>query len=116
MWYLIDPDKYAEKIELMLWYNYSLLEWRQRNMPFFIRRLLVSRFESSIFAFKETLNSLIHSIDQALAYVKQLGWMPVIKKWWLPDIEDLLEEADNFDYNDFENSKISEILTKKIDS
>lgn len=113
LWYLIDPDKYAEKIELMLWYNYSLLEWRQRNMPFFIRRLLVSRFESSIFAFKETLNSLIHSIDQALAYVKQLGWMPVIKKWWLPDIEDLLEEADDFDYNDFENSKISEILDKK---
>ncbi len=113
LWYLINPEKYADKIELMLWYDYSLLAWRQRNMPFFIRRLLVSRFESSIYAFKETLNSLVSSIDKTLQYIEQLKWMPVIKKWGLPDIEDLLDWADNFEYDEFGNSKITELLDKK---
>jgi len=113
LWYLKDPDKYADKIEWMLWYNYSLLEWRQRNMPFFIRRLLVSRFESSIYAFKQTLSSLVHSIDQVLAYIEQFKWMPVIKKWWLPEIDELLDEADSFEYDEFWDSKITELLDKK---
>lgn len=113
LWYLKNPDDYKEKIENTLGYNYMLLEGRQRNMPFFMRRLLVSRFESSIYAFKETLKSLIWSIDKALDYINKFDGMPVIKKWWLPDIDELLDWADSFEYDEFWNSKINEILDKK---
>ncbi len=85
-------DQYKEKIEDTLWYEYSLLEWRQKNMPFFIRRLLVSRFESSIFSFKKTLDSIIGSYKNVKTYLDVLKWIPVIKKWSLPDVEDFFDE------------------------
>ncbi len=97
--YLRDPKKYEEDIEDTLWYEYALLEWRQKNMPFFIRRLLVSRFESSIFAFKNTLKSILKSIDNVYSYLEKLWWVPVIKKWWLPNIDDIFDEWLNEEEN-----------------
>ena len=90
--YLSNSEKYQSEIEDTLWYEYSLLEWRQKNMPFFIRRLLVSRFESSIYSFKKTLKSILWSIDNIFNYLDKLGWVPVIKKWWLPDLDDIFNE------------------------
>jgi len=106
--YINNPEKYIEQIEDTLGYNYELLEWRQKNMPYFIRRLLVSRFESSIFAFKKTLNSIIKSIEKVENYIKKFDAMPVIKKWWLPDIEDIFENYEEFEeeekiYTNLEN-------------
>lgn len=109
--YLKDVDQYNEQIEKMLGYDYMLLEWRQKNMPFFIRRLLVSRFESSIFAFKATLKSLIGSIDNMLNYIQQMDWVPIIKKWSLPDIEDMSDDESEID--DLKNIKIKEFLEGK---
>jgi superfamily II DNA/RNA helicase len=107
--YLLDIDKYRNKIEKNLWYDFELLAGRQKNMPYFITRLLVSRFESSIFSFKETLKSLIWSIDNVLWYVSTMSAIPVIKKWSLPDI-DLIsdEELDEIKFND-----ISEFIESK---
>ncbi len=85
-------EKYQSEIEDTLWYDYALLEWRQKNMPFFIRRLLVSRFESSIFAFKKTLDSIIWSYENIKIYLQVLDWIPVIKKWALPDVDDFFDE------------------------
>lgn len=106
-------DKYIEKIEKILWYEYSLLEWRQSNMPTFIRRLLVSRFESSIYAFKETLKSLINSTNKILSYVEEFNGVPVIKKGVLPDVDDLLDNSDNFEYDEYWNKKITDLLENK---
>lgn len=85
-------EKYKNDIEETLGYDYALLEWRQKNMPFFIRRLLVSRFESSIFSFKKTLGSIIKSYENVKVYLQTLEWIPVIKKWSLPDVEDFFDE------------------------
>jgi hypothetical protein len=101
----VDGNKYAKKLEEVLGYEYSLLEWRQKNMPFFIRRLLVSRFESSLHAFKNTLKSIRWSIDKYETYINKVQAIPVIKKWKLPDIEDFID-----DYMEFEE------LQKEIDS
>lgn len=90
--YLNNPEKYQEEIDDTLWYSYALLEWRQKHMPFFIRRLLVSRFESSIFAFRKTVRSIINSIDNVFNYLDILDWVPVIKKWGLPDLDDIFDE------------------------
>ncbi|MDD5770463.1 MAG: helicase-related protein [Candidatus Gracilibacteria bacterium] len=90
--YLYNPDKYQEEIEETLGYEYALLEGRQKNMPFFIRRLLVSRFESSIYAFKKTLGSIINSIDNVFNYLNLLDGVPVIKKGGLPNLDDIFDE------------------------
>lgn len=104
-------EKYQNEIEDTLWYEYALLEWRQKNMPFFIRRLLVSRFESSIFSFKKTLASIISSYENAKTYLHVLDWIPVIKKWSLPDIEDLFDEE--WTLIDEQVDKIKELITSK---
>ncbi|MEI8008481.1 MAG: hypothetical protein WCI00_03515 [bacterium] len=79
-------------------------------MPFFIRRLLVSRFESSLFAFKNTLQSIRGSITRYEKYLNELKAIPVVKKGKLPDIEDLLD-----DYTEFEElqSEMDKIVTEK---
>lgn len=108
--YLTDPDKYQAKIEDTLWYDYQFLTGRQKNMPFFIRRLLVARFESSIYAFKNTLSSIIASIDNVIAYLDVLGGVPVIKKWVLPNIDDIFEDEENIEE---EISKMKEYIESK---
>lgn len=110
--YLINPEIYVDKIEKTLWYKYELLEWRQKNMPFFMRRLLVSRFESSMQAFRDTLQSLIVSIETVEKYIRNYNAVPVIKKGMLPDLEDI-EESDSFDYGEKNIESIQEILEKK---
>jgi hypothetical protein len=66
----LKKDKLSENSEyykqFMKIYGYSILriENRQKNMPLFITRLLVSRFESSIFSFKKTLNNIYKKYSQ----------------------------------------------------
>lgn len=104
-------EKYKETIEDTLWYDYALLEWRQKNMPFFIRRLLVSRFESSIFAFKKTLASIISSYENVKTYIQVLDWIPVIKKWNLPDVDDFFDEE--WLLIDEQVDKVKELINQK---
>ena len=108
--YLTDPEKYQAKIEDTLGYDYQFLTGRQKNMPFFIRRLLVARFESSIYAFKKTLSSIIASIDNVISYLDALDGVPVIKKWALPNIEDIFEDEDTLEE---EISKVKEYIEIK---
>lgn len=104
-------EKYRWEIEDTLWYEYALLEWRQKNMPFFIRRLLVSRFESSIFAFKKTLASIIASYENVKTYIQVLDWIPVIKKWSLPDVDDFFDEE--WILIDEQVDKVKELIVSK---
>lgn len=104
-------EKYQWEIEDTLWYEYALLEWRQKNMPFFIRRLLVSRFESSIFAFKKTLASIINSYENVKTYIQVLEWIPVIKKWSLPDVDDFFDEE--WTLIDEQVDKVKELIVSK---
>lgn len=104
-------EKYRDDIEDTLWYEYALLEWRQKNMPFFIRRLLVSRFESSIFAFKKTLDSIIGSYENVKTYLSVLDWIPVIKKWALPEIDDFYD--DDWYIIDEQLDKVKELIIQK---
>lgn len=104
-------EKYQGEIEDTLWYEYALLEWRQKNMPFFIRRLLVSRFESSIFAFKKTLSSIINSYENVKTYIQVLDGIPVIKKWSLPDVDDFFDEE--WTLIDEQVDKVKELIVSK---
>lgn len=114
---LSEDSEYYKTFMKIYWYSILRIEWRQQNMPLFITRLLVSRFESSIIWFKITLKNILKKYNQ---YEKWLNaWIiPIIWKWILPEVEELdFEEIDtfidkeDFDYEKFRNLGIEEINT-----
>lgn len=114
---LSEDSEYYKTFMKIYWYSILRIEWRQQNMPLFITRLLVSRFESSIIWFKITLKNILKKYNQ---YEKWLNaWIiPIIWKWVLPEVEELdFEEIDtfidkeDFDYEKFKNLGIEEINT-----
>lgn len=63
----------------------------QTNIAKFMRRLLVRRFESSIYAFDRSLNNMILSADKMMSWLKERKEIPVFKKGIIPEVEDLKE-------------------------
>lgn len=68
----------------------------QTNIAKFMRRLLVRRFESSIYAFDKSLNNMISSAEKMMSWLEERKEVPVLKKGNIPEIEDL-EEMDEED-------------------
>lgn len=71
------------------------LKTAQANLAFFMRRLLVQRFESSKYAFQSTLNNMIRSHEIILKWWDK-GYVPIRKREDLID-PDELEEFDSID-------------------
>jgi hypothetical protein len=61
----------------------------QRNMAAFMRRLLVRRFESSIYSFKKTLKNIIASTENVKNWYTTFKKIPLYKKNSLPDFDTL---------------------------
>ncbi len=99
--YLKDFKKYRKRIEKEFG-DYSFFESSQKNLAIFMRRMLVRRFESSLNAFKVSLDNMIDKIEEMKAWY-QLGKVPIYKKGDLPDPKDLLdpEMIDEEDLNNF---------------
>ena len=55
-----------------------------------MRRLLVHRFESSKYSFKQSLSSMIKSSVVIKEWYERLGKVPIYKKGKLPDVDSLL--------------------------
>lgn len=90
--YLKDIEKYNEKLREEFG-DEELFKQSQRNLAKFMRHLLVGRFESSVNAFRETLNSMIKSSELIKEWYEKLGKVPIYKKGDLPDIDSLLEST-----------------------
>jgi len=86
------PD-YKVAIAKRLGVEENLLMQTQINVAQFMRHLLVRRFESSIFAFQSTLESIINSSEQILKWYKKVEKIPIYKKGNLPDLDSLLEST-----------------------
>jgi len=72
----------------------------QTNIANFMRRMLVRRFESSIYAFKISLESMINTSETILEWYEN-GYIPIFKKGNIPDIADFLKDEDEInDLND----------------
>lgn len=98
------PVAYAikEKIEELTKYlekrtgvEYRMLVGRQKNVSSFMRKLLVQRFESSVYAFRQSLGFMIQSAENLLTWIEKSGEIPVFKKGGLPDVEDFYEITDD---------------------
>lgn len=92
--YLKDIEKYKKEIDEEFG-DETLFRQSQINLAKFMRRLLVRRFESSVYAFKESLDSIINSSENILNWYNKLGKVPIYKKGNLPDIDALIEEYEN---------------------
>jgi len=64
----------------------------QDNLAGFMRRLLVTRFESSKEAFKKTLETMIETNQKIENWWTKLGEVPIMKKGQLPDPQDYDED------------------------
>ncbi len=80
----------------------------QKNNTDFLKRLLVRRLESSIFAFNRTLDNIIKSTEKTLQFFQDNQRVLVSKKTRLEDLEDLtlqeLDEEWNAEYTTAANS------------
>lgn len=75
--------------------EYRMLVGRQQNVSSFMRKLLVQRFESSVYAFRQSLGFMIKSAENLLTWIDKSGEIPVFKKGGLPDVEDFYEITDD---------------------
>lgn len=87
----VPSDMKAElekKIEDKTGIKFNLLIGSQINLSSFMRRLLVRRFESSVFAFMQSLNYMIQSHEHILQWVEKRKKIPIYKKGYLPSVND----------------------------
>lgn len=73
----------------------NMLTGRQVNLAKFMRRLLVSRFESSVAAFKASLSNMIGSYESLLKWIGKRKTVPIFKKGDLPDVDSFYETTDD---------------------
>ncbi len=103
------PEKKGElekELEKKTGIKYNLLLGTQENLAWFMRRLLVRRFESSVFAFMQSLNYMIYSSEHILGWIEKRNRIPIYKKGYLPDVGDFYETS---------NDDIDAELTEKFD-
>lgn len=88
-------DELKKYLEDRTGYEYNMLIGRQKNVAIFMRKLLVQRFESSVDAFRKSLDSMIKSGEAMLSWIESKKEIPVYKKGSLPDPDDFYETNDD---------------------
>ncbi len=102
----INDEQKIEKIARDINTDVNLVKNSQENLAKFMKRLLVHRFESSIEAFRKTLDNMIGSYEKIEKWYEK-GQVPIYKKGDLPDVEDFYYDGDG----DETIEKIDEIFT-----
>ncbi|MEN8262794.1 MAG: helicase-related protein [Nitrospirota bacterium] len=90
-YYIKNFEKYRKKIAKDMGVDENLLKQSQINLAIFMKRLLVRRFESSMYAFRLTLDSIIRNSERICEWYEKLGRIPIYKKGKLPDLDSLME-------------------------
>ncbi len=87
-------DELKTKFEKETGLDFDFLLVRQRNLSKFMRRLLVRRFESSVNAFKTSLESLLLSNENILSWINRRNKVPIYKQGDLPNLDEWETETD----------------------
>lgn len=88
-------DQLAKELEKKTGVRLNLLLGRQTNIQKFMRHLLVARFESSMAAFRASLEYMIKSSNHILEWIEKRHKIPVFKKGNLPDVSYFYESSDD---------------------
>lgn len=95
--YIVEDEKLRKeldkKLEEQMGTNLGMLLGRQINVSDFMRKLLVRRYESSVAAFRESLNSMITSSEHVLDWIEKRDKVPVYKKGQLPEVDDFYDKT-----------------------
>lgn len=83
-----------KELEEKMGTDLGMLIGRQMNISLFMRRMLVRRYESSVAAFRDSLNSMIESSENILKWIEKRDKVPVYKKGVLPDVDEFYETTD----------------------
>ncbi|WP_301827766.1 MULTISPECIES: helicase-related protein [Bacteroides] len=93
--YIVDDEKSKKELdrelEEKMGTDLGMLIGRQVNVSLFMRRMLVRRYESSVAAFRDSLNSMIDSSEHILKWIEKRDKVPVYKKGTLPDVDEFYE-------------------------
>jgi superfamily II DNA or RNA helicase len=109
--YMKNIKKYQKRIENEFG-DINLFRESQNNISKFMRHLLVRRFESSVFAFKSTLENMIKSSKNILNWYEKRESVPIFKKANLPDIEDYYNTRDDELSNEVKGLTFDEQIEK----
>lgn len=93
----VPKDKQAalkKELEEQTGVDFGMLVGRQTNLASFMRKLLVSRFESSVASFRQSLSYIISSTENILQWIDKVGKIPVFKKGQLPNVDDFYQESE----------------------
>lgn len=99
-------DKLAKELEEKTGVKFNLLLGRQANISAFMRHLLVARFESSVAAFRASLEYMIKSSEHILCWIEKRNKIPVFKKGNLPDVSSFYDSSED------EMKEIEELFEK----
>lgn len=86
--FIADEKKFAELMK-SYYNNVDDFTQAQVNLAKFMRRFLVMRFESSIAAFKSTLDNFIASHELIVQWWGKFNYVPIYKKGNIPDPSNL---------------------------
>lgn len=95
--------------------NLDMIKQTQVNLANFMRRLLVSRFESSIQAFRITIERMIESMLTIKRWHDDLGKIPIYRKGNLPDIDKLQDSLSSDTINAGFDIELEDQLKKYIE-
>lgn len=112
--YIIDLDKFRRGISNEN-ADIESIGTAQANLAGFMQKLLVGRFESSLNAFKMTLESMIGSMENTKLYYDKLARVPIFKKGKLPSVDDLLADINDEAMADIRDNSFDEELKNQYD-
>ncbi len=121
--YLKDKEKFITKLtekddEFMTEDKVQKLQQGQSNIAQFMRRLLVRRFESSMEAFKISVQNMINSSETMLEWYDKQGIVPIYKTGALPDVdalEDMLDREQEQLFSKLEEKGFIRIPVEEMD-
>ena len=127
--YIVDDENLRKELdkelEEKMGTDLGMLIGRQVNISDFMRRMLVRRYESSVAAFKESLNFMIDSSEHILKWIGKRNKVPVYKKGMLPDVdmfyqsnedteEEIIEEFEKYQERGFFEIDLKYIVKEKF--
>lgn len=113
--YVKNYASYKQKIAEEMGIDENLLKQVQVNLAVFMKRLLVRRFESSVEAFRKTLDSLIESTQRIKDWYEKAGLIPIYKKGQLPDVDLLMEGSGEDADEELEKVAFEESIEKLME-
>jgi len=107
--YLKNREKYRKQIEKEFG-DTNLFFQSQINLAGFMKRLLIYRFESSIYAFEKSLNSMIKSAEIVKDWYCRLNKVPIYKRGNLPDVYTILQSTNDYIDNELNPQTFDDLL------